>query len=67
MLRSPKDLRDFSGKSRAKVAADLGISERHLYRLEMGAVRLLRRHRLMFAAYYDVDPDEIGDPREIAA
>lgn len=59
------ELRESSGKSRAAVAADLSMSERHLYRLENG--RPLRHLLILaFANYYGVKPEEI-DPQEKAA
>lgn len=51
-------LREQSGKTRAQVAADLDISERHLYRLETQTEPLARRWELVFAAYYGVDTKE---------
>ena len=58
MMPTLKELREKSGKTRANVAADLGMSERHLYRLENG-YPLRRINRLKFAAYYGVNPEEI--------
>jgi transcriptional regulator with XRE-family HTH domain len=57
------ELRKASGKSRAKVASDLQISERHLLRLENGTTPLARRWALAFAAYYGVEVDEIDEAR----
>lgn len=55
------ELREASGKSRAAVASDLSMSERHLYRLENG--RPLRHVLILaFANYYGVKPDQI-DPQ----
>lgn len=52
-------LREGTGKSRAQVAADLNMSERHLYRLERGKTPLRRVLALSFASYYGVNPDQI--------
>lgn len=53
-----KELREATGKSRAGVAADLNMSERHLYRLENG--RPLRHVLVLaFANYYGVKPEKI--------
>ena len=60
-----KQLRTAAGKSRAGVAADLNMSERHLYRLENGG-SLRRVLVLAFANYYGVPADEI-DREEDAA
>ncbi len=61
-LRGARDL------SRSKVAADLDISERHLYRLERGETKLRRRWLLAFASYYGVDADSLrGNVEEVAA
>jgi transcriptional regulator with XRE-family HTH domain len=64
-----KRLRSAAGKSRAQVAADLGISERHLYRLESGQSPISRRWCLAFAAYFGVEPEEIEgcDAEEVRA
>lgn len=51
-------LRIAAGKSPAQVAADLGISERTVYRLEAQPV-LPRRWCLAFATYFGVTPEEI--------
>lgn len=60
-------LRIAAGKSRAQVALDLAISERHLYRLEKG-VDLPRRWCLVFSAYYGVPVSEIeGCAEEVSA
>jgi len=58
MMPTLLELREKSGKTRALVAAELEMSERHLYRLEHG-YPLRRINRLKFAAYYGVEPDEI--------
>ena len=60
-----KQLRTASGKSRTRVAADLDISERTLYRLETRETPLPTRWVLTFAAYYGVDPSVIEN--EVAA
>lgn len=62
------ELRTASGKSRAKVAADLNMSERHLYRLENGKSPLRRVLALGFATYYGVPVEEIdGKEADVAA
>lgn len=61
-----KDLRLATGRSRSAVAADLDMSERHLYRLENGAP-LRRTLALAFAVYYGVPVDEIDEARTEAA
>lgn len=58
-----KELRDGVGHTRAKVAADLGMSERHLYRLENGVTPLRRVVAFRFARYYGVKVDEIDEAR----
>jgi transcriptional regulator with XRE-family HTH domain len=62
-----KALRIAAGKTRAQVAADLDISERHLHRLETSEEPLERRWVLAFAAYYDVPPEEIENGDGVAA
>jgi transcriptional regulator with XRE-family HTH domain len=54
-----QQLREATGKSRARVAADLNMSERHLYRLETGKTPLRRVLALGFASYYDVPVEQI--------
>lgn len=56
-----KELREAKGKHRSQVASDLGMSERHLLRLETGRSPLHKLHRRAFANYYGVDPDTIDD------
>ena len=56
-----RELRNASGKSRAQVAADFDMSERHIYRLETGATPLKRMHALAFARYYGVPVSELDD------
>ena len=58
-----KELREATGRSRAKVAADLGMSERHLYRLENGVTPLRKIQAFRFAAYYGIKVDEIDEAR----
>lgn len=53
------ELRKATGKSRALVAADLDMSERHLYRLENGKSPLRRMLALAFANYFGVNAEEI--------
>ena len=59
MPNAVKALRIASGKSRTRVAADLDISERTLYRLETRETPLPTRWVLTFAAYYGVDASVI--------
>lgn len=54
-----KELREKTTKSRAKVAADMEMSERHLYRLETGASPVRRIVAVAFASYYGVGLDDI--------
>jgi transcriptional regulator with XRE-family HTH domain len=65
LVATLKELRDAKGKTRASVAADLNMSERHLYRLENGGPL---RHVLVlaFANYYGVEPDEIERAKDAA-
>jgi transcriptional regulator with XRE-family HTH domain len=56
-----EELRKRAGKSRAQVAADIDMSERHLLRLEHGVTPLRRMHALAFARYYDVPVDDIDE------
>lgn len=60
------ELREASGRSRARVAADLDMSERHLQRLESGTSPLRRIHVLAFADYFGVKPEEIRTTAEAA-
>jgi transcriptional regulator with XRE-family HTH domain len=62
-LTALRQLRADTGKTRAQVAADLQISERHLLRLEKGDTPLRRRWALAFAAYYGVEVDDIDEAR----
>jgi len=48
------------------VAADLGMSERHLLRIESGETPLRRIHAIAFARYYDVPAEEIDEAKEAA-
>lgn len=66
-MPSIKELRDATGKSRASVAADLNMSERHLYRLETGTSPLRRVLALGFANYYGVPLEQIDGVQEAAA
>jgi transcriptional regulator with XRE-family HTH domain len=63
MMPSLKELRTASGKSRAEVARDFEMSERHLLRLEHGETKLRRIHALAFARYYGVPMDDIDEWR----
>jgi len=56
-----RELRTQAGKSRARVAGELEMSERHLYRLEHGVTPLSRALALLFADYYGVPVDEIDE------
>lgn len=56
-----KELRERSEKTRALVAADLDLSERHLYRLETGRTPLRHVLALAFANYYGVSVKTIDD------
>lgn len=56
-----KELREAVGKTRAQVAADLDMSERHLYRLENGHTPLRKIHAVAFARYYGVDVADITE------
>lgn len=58
-MPSIKELREATGKSRAGVASDLNMSERHLYRLERGKSPLRRVLALGFATYYGVPVESI--------
>lgn len=60
------ELRTEAGKSRARVAADLTMSERHLYRLETGKSPLRRMLAFAFANYYGVKADAIDGQEEAA-
>lgn len=53
------ELRDATGKSRARVASDLNMSERHLYRLENGKSPIRRILAIAFASYYGVAVESI--------
>lgn len=66
-MASILELRATAGKSRARVAADLNMSERHLYRLERSTKPLRRVLVLAFATYYGVEPDSISGHEEVAA
>lgn len=61
-----KTLRDEKGLSRAKVAADLDMSERHLQRLEAGNTPLRRILAFAFADYYGVDIEDIDQDEVVA-
>lgn len=56
-----ESLRKAVGKTRRQVAEDLGISERHLYRLERGQTPLRRVNAYAFADYYGVNVDDIDE------
>lgn len=61
-----KELRERAGKSRSIVAADLDLSERHLYRLETGRSPLRHVIALAFANYYGVSVKSIKDVEQAA-
>lgn len=66
-MATVQELREATGKTRTRVAADLDMSERHLQRIESGNSPLRRVLALAFANYYGVDPDTIdGQEREAA-
>lgn len=62
-MPSLKELRSATGRSRAKVAADLKMSERHLYRLENGLSPLRKITAYRIANYYGVKVDDIEEAR----
>lgn len=62
-----KQLREATGRTRARVAADLNMSERHISRLENGETPIKRVHAFAFANYYGVRPEEIDGQVEVAA
>ena len=63
-----EQLREKTGKSRARVAVDLNISERHLSRLEAGTSPLRFVLALALASYYGCPVDDIdGVKREEVA
>lgn len=62
-----KELREATGRSRARVAVDMDMSERTLSRLESGETPIRRVHALAFAGYYQVDPATIDGQSEVAA
>jgi transcriptional regulator with XRE-family HTH domain len=66
-MSSLKQLRESTGRTRARVASDLDMSERHLARLENGKTPIKRVHALAFANYYGVQPHEIEGQVEVAA
>ena len=55
-----EEIRKQQGLSRAAVAARVGMSERHVYRLERGLSPLKRMHALAFAEAFAVDVAELG-------
>lgn len=64
-MASLEQLRKQTGRSRARVAADLDMSERHLQRIESGKQPLRRVLALAFANYYAVPVEKIdGQERE---
>lgn len=65
-MQSLDALRKSTGRSRARVAADLDMSERHLQRIESGRQPLRRVLALAFANYYGVEVDEIAGQEEAA-
>lgn len=65
-MASLEHLRKQTGRSRARVAADLDMSERHLQRIESGKQPLRRVLALAFANYYEISVEEI-DGQEVTA
>lgn len=66
-MKSLLELREATGKTRASVAADLDMSERHLYRLETGRSPLRHVTALAFANYYGVKVEKIEGHKAAAA
>lgn len=66
-MASLEELREGTGKSRARVASDLNMSERHLYRLEKGKSPLRRLLAIAFASYYGVPVDSVDGQESEAA
>lgn len=58
------ELRKLTGRSRAEVARELGITERSLYSIEKGRSTPRRLTVLALASYYGVEVDQItgGQP-----
>ena len=56
---SLETLRLKAGLSRPKVARALGLSERHVYRLERGVTPLRRPYAIVLAELYEVPREEI--------
>lgn len=54
-----RELREATGRTRAQVAADLDMSERHLQGLESGTRPLRRILAIAFANYYGVSVEAI--------
>jgi transcriptional regulator with XRE-family HTH domain len=61
------ELRKSTGRTRARVASDLDMSERHLQRLENGQSPISRVHALAFANYFEVSVDQIDGAETVAA
>lgn len=61
-----RELREATGRTRARVAADLDMSERHLSRLENGEQPIRRVHALAFASYFGVKLEKIDGQTEVA-
>ncbi len=60
MTRTLLELRTEAGKTRAEVAADLGIGEWRLQQLE-ALERLPHRWSLVFAVYFSVGVEELEE------
>lgn len=56
---SLESLRVQAGLSRPKVAQALGLSERHVYRLERGITPLRRPYANVLAELYEVSREEV--------
>lgn len=54
-VSSLEQLRIDAGLSRSKVATELGVSERHLYRFERGITHLRRPYAKVLAELYEID------------
>lgn len=60
MSKSPLEkLRIKAGLSRPKVSAELGVSERHLYRFERGQSTLTRPYAKTLARIYELPLEKV--------